>query len=144
MKFTPGSLFRKARAYGCYWMGIVQHYRGNARDDVVAYDRAVLWYQRALDLDPSLAQARLDQGIIYWRELDHPRRAVIEFSRLLVRGTKQEATLFNRAVAYQQLGDYEHALADFRAYLKIGQHSHHREYAEKMLMEFSDAGGKGR
>lgn len=132
------SAFRTIRAYGCYWVGIVYHYWGNAYGATRAYQHAVHWYQRALDLDASLTQARLDLGILYWRELDRPQTAVEEFSHLLTSDADNEAARFNRAVAYQQLRDYEHALADFQAYLKIGQHPQRREYAEKMVKEFEN------
>ena len=132
------SVFATIQAYGCYWIGIVYHYWGNAYGTVRAYQKAVLWYQRALALDASLTQARLDRGILYWRELDDPRAAISDFNYLLAQDAENEAARFNRAVAYQQLGDHKDASADFQAYLSIGQHPHRQEYAETMLMELGD------
>ncbi len=136
MSRTPGRLFAKIRAYGAYWIGIICHYWGNAYGARSAYETAVRWYRRALELNGSLTQARLDRGVIHWRELDAPQVAVDEFSYLLALNAGNEAARFNRAVAYQQLGDYVHALADFRAYLEIGQHPQRRAYAKTVVTEF--------
>lgn len=139
MRRTPGALFTKMRAYVAYWMGIVYHYWGNAYGARSAYETAVRWYRRALELDGSLIQAQLDRGVLYWRELDAPQVAVDEFSNLLALDAGNEAARFNRAVAYQQLGDYAHALADFRAYLEIGQHPQRCAYAMTVVTELEVA-----
>ncbi len=137
MTFNLSAIFQNLRAHLCRWLGMSYHYWGNARDDKTSHEQAVRWYQCALDLNPNLVQTRLDQGVLYWRELDRPQDAIRQFSYLLARETKPDAALFNRALAYQQLRDYSHALDDFRAYLNIGTHPHWRKYAEKMVAEFN-------
>ncbi|MGC9398206.1 MAG: tetratricopeptide repeat protein [Anaerolineae bacterium] len=126
-------LVQRLRARLCYWIGVSYHYWGNAHGARRAYAQATRWYQRALELRPSLVRPRLNLGILYWRELGEPHEAVRELSLLLERGAAREAALFNRAVAYQQLGDEARARLDFRTFLEIGEHPYHRAYAEKML-----------
>lgn len=139
MRPSPGAILIQLRAYACAWMGIVYHYWGNAYGARGAYETAVRWYRRALDLDGSLTQVRLDRAILLLRELGEPQTAINELSHLLALDPADEAARFNRGVAHQQWGDYPHALADFRAYLKIGQHPQRRTYAAKMVQEFGDA-----
>ena len=45
---------------------------------------------------------------------------------------------FNRAIAHQQLREYAEAIADFQAYLAVGEHPYWRVHAELMIRELSE------
>ncbi len=127
------SWWRRGWAYWHYWLGELYCYRGNATGNVRVYQRAVVSYARALEWDPTWAVVRLERGVLFWRELHVPRQAVMELSEALQLDPELHVALFNRGIAYQQLREYGHAVADFRAYLEVGDDPHWREYAAKMI-----------
>lgn len=133
MAFKQWWLQRVARWY--HLRGAAHRHFGNARGDTWEYWAAVEDFTRAVTLDAAFAQAYLDRGILYWRELDHPRKAIQDLTTALTLAPQLHEARFNRGVAYQQLGEYEAALDDFRAYLAIGVHVHWRTYAERMIVE---------
>lgn len=126
----------QARWY--YLRGNTYRHFGNLYGDQQQYEAAVDDYTRALSLDPRLARAYLDRGILYWRELDHPRRAIQDLTTAEELDPTLTEARFNRGVAYQQLREYDRAVADFQAYLAVGTHPHWREYAQRMIEELSE------
>ena len=102
------------------------------------YMSAIDAFTRAILYDPSFARAYMERGILYWRELDHPRRAVLDLTTAHNLDPALIEARFNRGIAHQQLREYEEALADFRAYLAEGDHPYWREYAESMIQELSE------
>lgn len=133
MKFQRWWMQRVARWY--HLRGAAHRHFGNARGDVWEYHAAIEDFTRALTLDATFGQAYLDRGILYWRELEQPRKALHDLTMALTLEPQLHEALFNRGVAHQQLGEYNAALADFRAYLEVGTHSHWREYTGRMIAE---------
>ncbi len=125
--------WRRGWARPHFWLGQAHCYRGNATGDLRAYQRAVASYARALKWDPTWTEVCLERGVLFWRELHIPRQAVAELSEALRLDPQLYGALFNRGVAYQQLREYERAVADFRAYLEVGEDPYWREYAAKMV-----------
>ncbi len=128
----------RIQAWWHYWLGASYRHWANARGDRESYHAAIREFDRALALNPTLAQAHLDRGILYWRELDHPRRALVDLTQALELDPELHEARFNRGVAYQQLGEYEAAIEEFQAYLAVGEHPYWREYAEKMVIELRE------
>lgn len=126
------------RAIWHYWLGAAHRHWGNTRGDVLEYEEAVRNFSLAIDLDPTMPQAYLDRGILYWRELNHPRKALLDLNQALELDPELHEARFNRGLAYQQLGEYQRARAEFLAYLDVGEHPHWLEYAEKMVEELGD------
>lgn len=135
---TPQQCLHWLRARWYYLEGTMHRYWGNRNGDLQEYDHAIDHFSYALALDPHYARAYLDRGILYWRELDHPRRAIRDLDAAEALDPALTEARFNRGVAYQQLGEYAQAIADFRWYLEHGSHPSWREYAEKMVFELSE------
>ncbi len=110
-------------------------YFGNKHGAQVAYVRAVEAFSRAIAYDVTYASAYLQRGILYWRELNQPRWAVLDLTMAYDLDPNLIEARFNRGIAYQQLRNYEQAISDFQAYLQVGQHPYWREYAENMVLE---------
>jgi len=121
-----------------YLQGRVYRYQANRFGDPDGYLRAMDAFTKALAADPHFAQVYLDRGILWWRELDHPRKAIYDLTQAEALDPALVEARFNRGVAHQQLREYEAAIADFRAYLKMGTHPHWRDYAEKMIQELQE------
>jgi tetratricopeptide (TPR) repeat protein len=84
------------------------------------HDRAMADYQAALKLTPDMAEAKINLGAMYYylgRYLD----AVVALNEgvKVEDKTARAAAHFNRALAYERLGDVDHAYADYRAAVSI-------------------------
>lgn len=135
-KFTHWVRVWRARGY--YFTAVMHRYWGNAYGVREEYEQAIDDFTRAIAYDPQYAQAFLDRGILYWRELDHPRRAIQDLTLALTLNPDLHEAIFNRGIAYQQLREYDRAIAEFQAYLAVGEHPHWREYATTMIHELSE------
>ncbi len=62
--------------------------------DQKQYDKAIEWYQRALELDPGNVNARTDLGTAYFYT-GRPQDALREYRKSLASDPKHEPTLFN-------------------------------------------------
>ncbi|HOT93309.1 MAG TPA: tetratricopeptide repeat protein [Anaerolineae bacterium] len=130
--------FKSLVAHSYYLIGIVHRYIGNSYGSRWEYEAAVEAFNRAVTWKPDFAQAYLDRGILYWRELDHPRKAIHDLTLALDLDPRLHEAQFNRAIAHQQLREYPEAIADYQAYLAVGGHPYWREHAETMLRELSE------
>ncbi len=125
-------------ARGYYFKAVMHRYIGHAYAAMWEYEKAIDDFSRAIEYDPEFAQAYLNRGILYWREIDHPRRAIMDLTTAQTLNPELSEACFNRGVAYQQLREYENAVRDFKAYLAVGDHPYWREYAENMIQELSE------
>jgi len=99
----------------------------------VAYERAVDHFTRAIELDPEFAEAYLQRGILYWREIQNYYRAARDLTRALELQPARREALFNRAIAYQLRGDFDRAIDDFQNFLETAGDSPWRDSAEIQL-----------
>jgi tetratricopeptide (TPR) repeat protein len=125
-----------ARFY--YLLSESHRYFGNRYNLKSEQEKAIQALDRAIAANPQYARAYMERGILYWREMDQPRRAILD----LTLAYQLEPTLiearFNRGIAHQQLREYAEAIADFEAYLAEGRHPYWREYAETMIRELKE------
>lgn len=92
---------------------------GNKSSFVPEHQAAVRRFSRAYELDPGLRQARLDRGIILYRELGRTDEALADFDALLAEDPKFAPALLNRALLAQECGRYSDALTDLEVYLAL-------------------------
>lgn len=118
-----------------YGWGLSHRYVANTSGIESEYEVATRFFSRAIHWDPGFARAYLDRGILNWRELDDPRQAVHDLTLAQALDEELVEARFNRGVAYQEMGAYAKAIADFEAYLRVGVHPHWCEYAEAMIKE---------
>ncbi|MBN1873171.1 MAG: tetratricopeptide repeat protein [Anaerolineae bacterium] len=130
--------YKHGRAEWYYQIGKIYRHLGNRYGLIEYYEVAVDYFSLALESEPTLAKIYMDRGILYWRELDHPRRAIIDLTEAYTIAPNLIEARFNRGVAHQQLREYDQAIEDFTAYLAIGEHPHWREYAQNMIKELSE------
>ena len=133
-----GRWFRLLMAHSYYLVGVIHRYIGNARGFHWEYEAAIEAFNCALDWKPDFTQVYLDRGILYWREIDHPRKAIHDLTLALNLNPNLHEARFNRGIAHQQLREYPEAIADFTAYLAVGEHPFWREHAESMIRELSE------
>ncbi len=124
------------RAFWARWRFIratFHRHWGNLGSGRIAYERAVDYFTRAIDLDPAFAEAYLQRGILYWREIQNYHRAARDLTRVLELEPGRSEALFNRAIAYQLRGDFDRAIDDFQKFLATAGDSQWRESAEIQL-----------
>jgi tetratricopeptide (TPR) repeat protein len=112
-------MFRMLLARILYMWGSLHRNFGNKISYLPEHRAAVYRFSQAYDMDPNLRRARLDRGIVLYREMGHLEEAIADFDALLAEDPVYGPALLNRAMAAQQLGDYSGALADLEAYLKL-------------------------
>ena len=135
---TLHNWWQRLLARAVYFKAMTHRYLGNAYGMDWHYDDAIDGLTQAIARDPAFAQAYLDRGILYWREKDHPRRAIHDLTTAYELDPTLIEARFNRGVAHQQLREYREAVAEYEAYLEEGTHPYWREYAESMLEELQE------
>lgn len=93
---------------------------------------AIKRFTQAYETDPSLREARLDRGIILYRELGRFDEAMADFDALLAEDPSYGPALLNRAMAAQEQALYTQALADLETYLALpARDNEYRRLAER-------------
>jgi tetratricopeptide (TPR) repeat protein len=111
-----------------------RHY-GNLYGNRDEHWAAIESYTRAVELDPSYAEAYYSRGVIYWREVANHSRAVDDLTRVIEIEPSRVEAYFNRAMAHQARHEFERAIADFEHYLAEGQDEVWLESARRQLLE---------
>ncbi|MFN2187747.1 MAG: tetratricopeptide repeat protein [Candidatus Promineifilaceae bacterium] len=106
-----------ARFY--YMWGSLHRNFGNRSSFVREHRSAVQRFTQAYHADPNLRKARLDRGILYYREMGMLDEALEDFDALLEIDPDYSPALLNRAMVYQEQGRYADALVDLEAYLAL-------------------------
>jgi tetratricopeptide (TPR) repeat protein len=125
-------MWRTIKAYLLYTWGGLHRYFGNQNSLTREHRRAVYYFTRAYETNPAMEQALLARAILLGREMEEPEAALADFDELLQKNPDNALALFNRALIYQQRGNYPEALADINAYLRLPANDPYRETARHM------------
>lgn len=132
--------FVVARVY--YMWGSLHRNFGNRSSFQREHNNAIRRFTQAYQMDPSFRQARLDRGIILYRELGLLDQAMADFNALLDEDPDYGPALLNRAMIAQERGQYAEALADLEAYLSLpAENDEYRSIASRtadLLREIVD------
>jgi tetratricopeptide (TPR) repeat protein len=135
-------MFRYLLARIYYMWGSLHRNFGNRNNFEREHLSAIKRFTQAYETDPSLREARLDRGVILYRELGRFDEAMADFDALLAADPAYRPALLNRAMAAQEQGLYGQALADLEAYLALpAGDDEYRLLAErtaKLLQELVD------
>jgi lipoprotein NlpI len=108
---------RFAWAWLLYTWGGLHRYFGIQNSMAREFERAVHYFSRAYNVDPTFRAARLHRGILLGRELGRIDEAIADFDALLTEDPTYSLALFNRAMMWMENGRYPQALADMEAYV---------------------------
>lgn len=125
-------MWRVIRAYLLYTWGGLHRYFGNLNNIPHEHERAVHYFTRAYDVNPAMREARLARAVILWRELERIEEALRDLDALLQEDPTYGAALLNRALVYQQTGNYRRALHDLEDYLALPPDRDYRDLAERI------------
>ncbi|MCI0396059.1 MAG: tetratricopeptide repeat protein [Chloroflexi bacterium] len=112
-------MFRLIMARVYYMWGSLHRNFGNSTSFQREHRAAVHRFTQAYEMDPALRQARLDRGILLWREMGRAEEALSDFNALLAEDPDYAPALLNRAMVAQEAGRYADALADLERYLSL-------------------------
>lgn len=112
-------MFRLLMARIYYTWGSLHRNFGNRSSFLREHKAAVRRFSQAYKLDPNLRKARLDRGIIYFREMGRLDDALADFDALLAEDPRYGPALLNRAMLAQERGQYRQALTDLEAFLTL-------------------------
>ena len=104
-------------AWLLYTWGGLHRYFGIQNSIAGEFERAVHYFGRAYQVDPTFRAARLHRGILLGRELGRIDEAIADFDALLAEDPIYSLALFNRAMMWMENGRYPQALADMETYL---------------------------
>jgi tetratricopeptide (TPR) repeat protein len=100
-----GDLHPKDQALAYHWRGAEYLHKG---EDAAA----ILDFNRALALDPTLATAYSDRGVAHRRQ-GHYELAVADYTEAIRLWPNWHDWYLNRGLAYEALGRHDDAIADF-------------------------------
>ena len=104
-------------AWLLYTWGGLHRYFGIQNSIAGEFERAVHYFGRAYQVDPTFRAARLHRGILLGRELGRIDEAIADFDALLAEDPTYYLALFNRGMMWMENGRYPQALADMQTYL---------------------------
>lgn len=108
-------------AWLVYTWGGLHRYFGNKNNMRSEHEAAVQYFSRAYAIDPTFRRARMERGVLLWRELGRMDEALADFNALLADDPAYGAALLNRAMVYQNQSQYNAALVDLETYLGLPQ-----------------------
>ncbi len=115
-----------------YMWGSLHRNFGNRSSFKREHQYAVRRFSQAYEIDPELREARLDRGILLYRELGLLDEAKSDFDALIDDDPAYGPALLNRASLFQERGQYALALADLEAYLLLaGEEDEYRHLASR-------------
>jgi len=114
------------------WSARIHRHLGIVFAEKREYASAVSDYTCALEINPSLAKAYMERGILLWRELGQAEQAIGDFTAALRLYPAWSEALFFRGLAHQGTSNYSAAIGDLSAYLDTEDRSW-RENATRQL-----------
>ncbi len=85
-------------------MGYEYHKKGQ-------YDKAIVWYNRALEFNPQNFEAYVNRGNTY-EAMDAHHDAIADYNRAIELNPNYGGAYMNRGVVYARMGGYEQAISD--------------------------------
>ena len=82
------------------------------------YDRAIVDFDAAVEINPDIAGLYLERGLAYDAKGEH-LAAIRDFSAAIARGPKLVQAHFGRAIAYQANGQSDLSIADMNNAMKL-------------------------
>ena len=85
------------------------------------HERAIHYFSRAYEVDPTFYAARVHKGVLLSREFGRHDEALVEFDAVLQVEPENLKALLNRGLALQANGRFQDAMVDLEKYLALGQ-----------------------
>ncbi len=110
-------------AYCLYHWAVIQRYRGLRRRKRQRFEAADRYFTRALKLNQRYLKARVNRGLVRWRELDDWAGAIDDFTQVLSQHPDYHIARFYRGMAFHRTGDYRAAAQDLHDFIRLAPNS---------------------
>jgi len=108
---------------------------GNQLMDAGKYEAAIAHYTRALEVDPSLVDVRIDRGACYYALKEYPK-AINDFERGLESEPDHAIAHFNMGITYHSLGEDSLMVAYWKRYLELSPDGDLSDRVREAIKEF--------
>ncbi|MEJ5311057.1 MAG: tetratricopeptide repeat protein [Anaerolineae bacterium] len=88
------------------------HHRATIYLNMGEYDKAILEYNKALELDPAYVPAYYDRGLAFAQRQQYAQ-AIADFSQVLALNPQHADAYYNRGLVYARQNAFAEALADY-------------------------------
>ncbi len=131
-------MFKFLWSWALFTWGGLHRYFGHANVMLSEHERAIHYFERAYQVDPSFTAARLHKGVLLSREFGRHDEALTIFDAILDEEPDNGVALLNRAMALQDNGRFPEALADLERYLELPTRDSHWEEVQRMIKPLRD------
>lgn len=98
--------------------------RGNVYQILKQYERAIQDYNKALELNPNLAEAYNNRGFLCMYELKQYERAIQDFDKAIQLDTKYITSYANLAFTYYKMEQFEQAIQSISKVIELMPNEH--------------------
>jgi tetratricopeptide (TPR) repeat protein len=120
---------------------------GKAFKELGRYREALVWYDRAISLEPRSSIAHCDRAGVRIRlaakdsDIGEYERARDDLDEAIRLDPEDPLSYWNRAIVHEQLSEDDHAMEDLSRFLKLAPPDHpYRKEAERMLATRTERG----
>jgi tetratricopeptide (TPR) repeat protein len=92
--------------------------RGTDSSQKGDYQRAVSYYNQAIDINPGFVVAYLNRGYSYSR-MGEFEKAIADYSKAIELNPRYKIAYNNRGFAYRRMGEYDQAILDYTKAIEI-------------------------
>lgn len=128
------SILKRLWTSWVYNRGIVQRYWGLRTRNPRNFGAAEQAFSHVLHLNTGHINARLNRGVLRWRELDNWLGAITDFTELLEQVPTYHLALFYRGMAFYRAGDYFASAQDLAAFIRLDPQSRWVHHASIQLV----------
>ena len=100
------------------------------------YDHALKDLNKALDIDQGFLVAHFNRGVLFFEKEDYAK-AAIDFSYCILQKPEMEQAYFNRAFAYELLGNIQKAKVDLEKFIEISANTDAKALCQDKLKEWA-------
>ena len=105
-------VFDKARAVVCFTKGVSYQDKGQ-------WDKAIAEYNKAIEINPSYAEAYYNRGLAYAQGKGQFDKAISDWNKAIELNPSYAEAYNNRGNAYQAKGQYDRAISDYTKAIEI-------------------------
>lgn len=125
-------------SWALYTWGGLHRYFGHVNVMPSEHERAIHYFERAYQVDPSFTAARLQKGVLLSREFGRHDEALHIFDAILDQEPENTAVLLNKGLALQANGRYREALTTLESYLAQAPSDSYRDETIRLVRSLHD------
>jgi len=82
------------------------------------YNKAIMDFNDALDINPNYSSAYNNRGIVYFHQKDY-NKAIADYTQAIRLNPNKAAMYYNRGIAYRHINEYDKAIIDYNLAIRL-------------------------